>query len=148
MNRYGTNASGTHFDRTGTRGGARALLTLTLVPLLALWVAGLASPAAAAPSRGELTGVVNINTASAAELQLLPGVGKSRAGAIVKLRQERGGFKRVEDLTLVGGIGDAMLDSMRPHVTLVGKTTARRAASGKSDAASSGSAKKASGGTR
>jgi competence ComEA-like helix-hairpin-helix protein len=116
--------------RTSPRTSARGLLGLVLAPLLGILVESVALPASAATSRPELTGVVNINTASADELQLLPGVGKSRAGAIVKLRQERGGFKRADDLTQVGGIGEAMLESMRPHVTLIGKTTARRGSSG------------------
>ena len=51
-----------------------------------------------------LSGVVNLNTASAEQLELLPGVGASRARAIVELRQQRGGFKRIEDLLDVKGI--------------------------------------------
>jgi competence protein ComEA len=74
-------------------------------------------------------GVVNINTASAAELELLPGVGAQRAAAIIARRQARGGFKRAEDLTDVEGIGAVMLERMRPHVALEGATSARRVAS-------------------
>jgi competence protein ComEA len=81
--------------------------------------------AAKQPDRSGMSGVVNVNTASAEELQLLPGVGKVRAQAIVDTRRERGGFKKVDDLTEVKGIGDSMLERMRPHVTLTGRTTAR-----------------------
>jgi competence protein ComEA len=69
------------------------------------------------------SGVVNVNTASAEELSLLPGVGPARARAIVELRQQRGGFKRVEDLLDVKGIGDASLAKLRPFIALEGKTT-------------------------
>lgn len=81
--------------------------------------------AAAAAAKSSAAGVVNVNTASVEELQLLPGVGAARAEAIVAVRQARGGFKAVEELTDVKGIGPAMLEKMRPHVTLSGRTTAR-----------------------
>jgi len=82
--------------------------------------------ALAFPGWTSTVGVVNINTASTAELQLLPGVGAQRAAAIVAMRQERGGFARPEDLVEVEGIGPVMLERMRPHVATQGDTTARR----------------------
>ena len=126
-----------------TRAGARAFFVILLGACVSSGASlvSLAPVAMAAPARPALTGVVNINTASADELQLLPGVGKSRAAAIVKLRKDRGGFKHVDDLTLVGGIGDTMLDAMRPHVTLMGKTTARRGTGGSQEKASAGKPK-------
>jgi len=72
-----------------------------------------------------LTGVVNVNTASVEELQLLPGIGESRAQALIDLRKRRGGFKSLDELKEVKGIGNASLERMRPHVRLDGKTTAR-----------------------
>jgi len=89
--------------------------------LATLVVLALAGPAAAAPP----SGVVNINTATTVELTRLPGVGESRAKAIVALRRTRGGFKRVEELRDVKGIGDAALQKLRPHVALKGATTLR-----------------------
>jgi competence protein ComEA len=97
------------------RTGAAALVS-------ALLLAFVASAADSAP----LTGTVNVNTASVEELQLLPGVGEARASALVALRKSRGGFKTLEELKDVKGIGDAGLDRMRPHVRLDGKTTAKR----------------------
>ena len=103
-------------------GAARALLgTLALAVALSA-----ASAQAAQPSAPPITGVVNLNTASPEELQLLPGVGEVRAVAIVAKRKERGGFKQVDDLLEVKGIGEAMLERMRPYVTLSGETTARK----------------------
>jgi competence protein ComEA len=72
-----------------------------------------------------LTGVVNVNAATAEELSLLPGVGPAKAQAIIRWRTEHGAFKRVEDLNQVKGIGDKQLEKMRPHVALEGKTTAQ-----------------------
>ena len=89
---------------------------------LALALGALAAPAWAA---GTLSGVVNVNTASAEELQLLPGVGESRARAIVSARATRGGFHQVEELVEVKGIGVVLLERLRPFVALDGKTTAR-----------------------
>jgi len=62
-------------------------------------------------------------TASAEELSLLPGVGPARARAIVELRQQRGGFKRVEDLLEVKGIGEAGLAKLKPFLAIEGKST-------------------------
>jgi len=84
-----------------------------------------AGPIRAAGPKPSLTGVVNVNTATSDQLKLLPGVGPSRADAIVAVRKQRGGFKSVDELTQVKGIGSAMLERMRPHLTLTGRTTAR-----------------------
>ena len=93
---------------------------------LALASALLLAIAANAADSAPLTGTVNVNTASVAELQLLPGVGEARANALVELRKSRGGFKSVDELKDVKGIGDAGLERMRPYVRLDGKTTAAR----------------------
>lgn len=81
--------------------------------------------AAQAADAPPLQGVVNVNTASVEELQLLPGIGESRARALVELRKRRGGFKSLAELKEVKGIGDASLERMRPYLRLEGKTTAR-----------------------
>jgi competence protein ComEA len=57
---------------------------------------------------------------------MLPGIGESRAKAVVDARKRSGGFKRVDDLLAVTGIGEASLDKLRPFLTLEGKTTAKR----------------------
>ena len=64
---------------------------------------------------------VNINTASASELAALQGIGPAKAQAIVEHREKNGQFKSVDDLKLVRGIGDKMLEQLRPHVTVDGK---------------------------
>jgi competence protein ComEA len=81
--------------------------------------------AQAADSQPGLTGTVNVNTATAEELQLLPGIGAARAEALIELRKQRGGFKSLEQLKDVKGIGDASLERLRPYVRFQGKTTAR-----------------------
>jgi competence protein ComEA len=82
-----------------------------------------ASPAAATATSPAPEGVVNVNTASAEELERLPGVGPARAEAIVQLRQRVRQFTRAEDLLRVRGIGRVGLRRMRPYVSLSGATT-------------------------
>ncbi len=67
-------------------------------------------PSAAAP--------VNLNTASAAQLDSLPGVGPATAAAIISDRTEHGPFRSVDDLGRVRGIGAAKLDQLRKLVTV------------------------------
>ena len=81
----------------------------------------------AARAGDAIVGVVNVNSATAEELALLPGVGPAKAQAILEYRKEHGAFKRVEDLSEVKGIGDKALERMRPHVALDGKSTAQPA---------------------
>jgi competence protein ComEA len=97
---------------------------VALAGLLAL-VIGVASTATSAEGEAGLNGTVNVNTATLEELTLLPGIGESRAQAVIETRKRRGGFKSVDDLMEVKGIGEASLERLRPHVTTQGKTTAR-----------------------
>jgi comEA protein len=63
---------------------------------------------------------VDINTADEAALTSLKGIGPEKAKAIVQYRQEKGGFKTVDELKNVPGIGDKTLETLRPLIT-VGK---------------------------
>lgn len=93
----------------------------TLVSLALL--AGLALPALADT---EKAGVVNINTATVQELQLLPRVGPSLAQRIVEFRDKNGPFKRVEELMQVKGIGEKTFALLQPHITTSGPTTLKQ----------------------
>lgn len=70
---------------------------------------------APAPAAG-LT--VDPNTATAAQLELLPGIGPSRAAAIIESRNTMGPFRTVEDLARVHGIGPATVEGVRPYVRI------------------------------
>lgn len=61
---------------------------------------------------------VNINTASPAELEALPGIGPAKAKSIVEYRQKNGAFKSVEELKNVKGIGDAVLNKLKAEATV------------------------------
>ena len=56
---------------------------------------------------------LNINTASAKELEALPGIGPALSAAIVAHREESGAFTKAEDLLAVPGIGEKKLDAIR-----------------------------------
>lgn len=71
---------------------------------------------------------LNLNSASASELAGLQGIGPAKAQAIVEHRESNGQFKSVDDLKLVRGIGDKMLEQLRPQVTVDGKAAAAPAA--------------------
>lgn len=60
---------------------------------------------------------ININTADAAQLEALPGIGPALAQRIIEYRQEHGPFATVEDLIQVPGIGPAKLEQLRPWIT-------------------------------
>lgn len=69
--------------------------------------------AAAASGTGASSGLVNINTASAAELQTLSGIGPSMAQSIIDERTQNGAFASVDDLMRVSGIGEKKLAKIK-----------------------------------
>ena len=77
-------------------------------------------PSSAAVDVGPVTtdGRVRLNTASAAELEQVPGVGPVLAGRIIEARDAVGGFSTVEDLLDVAGIGEAKLAAIRDFVVV------------------------------
>ena len=62
---------------------------------------------------------LNLNTATAAQLQALPGVGAATAKLIVEHRQKNGAFKKVEELMNIKGIGEKSFLKLKPLVTVV-----------------------------
>ncbi|MDG4510559.1 helix-hairpin-helix domain-containing protein [Streptococcus suis] len=61
---------------------------------------------------------VSLNTATEADLQTISGIGAKRAADIIAYREANGGFKSVDDLNNVSGIGDKTMESIRPYVTV------------------------------
>ena len=84
-----------------------------LVTLLVLW----ATQGFCAKKKPPLH-PVNLNTASSAELQQVPGIGPSTAGKILQVRKSYGSFKSVDDLQAIKGIGPKKLDKMRKYLTV------------------------------
>ncbi len=68
-------------------------------------------------------GRININTASAKELEALPSIGGARARALVSYRQQRGTFTRLEEVRQVPDIGDQTFQAIKPYLSLSGTST-------------------------
>ena len=100
---------------------ARRLRDEEVVVVLALPEAG-ASPEVATFDGAEGAGAggipvrININTATTAELEQLPGVGEVLAERIVRFREENGPFRSVDDLIHVQGLSDGAIDRFRDQV--------------------------------
>jgi len=71
---------------------------------------------------------VNLNTATPAQLETLPGIGPAMAQRIVEYRQETGGFKKVEELMNVRGIGEASFLRLKALITITPPSSERAAA--------------------
>ncbi len=63
-------------------------------------------------------GLVNINTADAATLMTLPGIGQSKADAIISYRQEKGPFKKTSDIKKIPGIKDGLFSKISDKITV------------------------------
>jgi competence protein ComEA len=107
----------------------RALLMILAV--FALAAAGTAAeqksaaPAAkASAANATATSPVNLNTATQAQLETLPGVGAKAAQRILEYRQKNGNFKKIEDLMNVKGIGEKAFLKLKPLLTVAQKADA------------------------
>ena len=94
------------------RNGATAIL------LLACLMA-----ASGAAADGEGRAVVNINTATADQLQLLPRVGPALAARIIDYRESNGPFQSVDEIVAVKGIGEVAFQRLEPYLVTSGATT-------------------------
>jgi competence protein ComEA len=61
---------------------------------------------------------VNLNSATASELETLPGIGPSKSAAIIEYRVSTGAFKAIEDLKLISGIGDKTFEKLKEFITV------------------------------
>jgi len=76
------------------------------------------APKAAATVTATATAPVNLNTATVEQLATIPGVGPKMAERIIDYRQKNGGFKKVEDLMNVSGVGEKSFLKMKPLITV------------------------------
>lgn len=88
---------------------------LKIILLAGLLCLGLAARPATA-----LEGQLNINTASAGQLQKLPFIGKNRAAAIIRYRRVHGPFKSLKELRRTKAIGASTFEAVRPYITISG----------------------------
>lgn len=90
----------------------KRIVAAALAVAFAVLVGGAAEAAKPAP-----TGKVNINTASAEQLTVLPGVGEKLAARIVDYRQKNGGFKTPRELMNVQGVGEKNFAKIQQYLT-------------------------------
>ena len=77
-----------------------------------------ARPAKASTASASAGAPVNLNTATVAQLEAVPGIGKSTAERILEYRQKNGSFKKIEDLMNVRGIGEKSFLKMKGLITV------------------------------
>jgi competence protein ComEA len=90
----------------------------TVAPTAEASAAPAASPTASRARASQTVGVIDINTATAADLQRLPGIGPALAQRVVEYRESMGPFAAPEHITRVSGIGPRTLERLRPHITV------------------------------
>jgi competence protein ComEA len=91
--------------------------------LLVILVALAVTVVAGTADSSQPSGVVNINTASSEELQLLPRVGPALAGRIIEFREANGPFQTVDEILAVKGIGESSFKKLEPFIVTNGATT-------------------------
>lgn len=100
-----------------SRLNALALSLIVCLTLIATVAAQASAPRGQAPKAGTAAAsAVNINTATPAELQKLPGIGAATATRIVEYRQKNGPFKKAEELMNIRGIGEKSFLKLKPLV--------------------------------
>jgi competence protein ComEA len=96
---------------------------MSLVRLLTIALLCLTGSLALAetPAPRHYSGSLNINTASAADLARLPGVGEVTAYRIVKVREARGNYRNTKELLSVKGVSKSLYAGLASHVTVTGE---------------------------
>jgi competence protein ComEA len=96
-----------------------------IVPVVALVLMSFTSAAAQEGGRkttpaptASASAPLNLNTATVTQLETLPGIGKATAERILEYRQKMGGFKKVEDLMNVRGVGEKSFLRLKPLITV------------------------------
>jgi competence protein ComEA len=102
-------------------------LGITLLALALLVPAAAAQDPDRSSTKASASAPVNLNTATAAQLEALPGVGARTAALIVEYRQKNGGFKKIEDLMNVRGVGEKSFLKLKPLITVTPPKTERAA---------------------
>ena len=96
----------------------RVLFASLVICVLLAASTGIAAQGKTSPPAKEAPAVVNLNTATSSQIEALPGIGASTAKRIIEYRDKNGGFKKVEELMNVKGIGEKSFLRLKPLVTV------------------------------
>jgi competence protein ComEA len=102
-----------------------ALLVVLMVTIGAAAVAAQDKPAPPSKSAAPAA-VVNLNTATAAQIATLPGIGEKAAQRIIEYREKNGGFKKPEELMNVKGIGEKSFLKLKALITVTDPKAAKQ----------------------
>jgi competence protein ComEA len=94
---------------------------VALVACLSIQASAQGAPSKSESHQARPTALVNLNSATASQLQELPGIGAKTAERIIEYRQKKGPFKKIEELMNVKGIGEKSFLKLRPQITVTGK---------------------------
>ena len=107
---------------------------MAVVAVMTLGLAGGSAEAGPRKPGKQVSGVINLNQATAQQLDLLPGVGAKAAARITEFRKKTP-FTRPEEIVQVKGFGKKKFDKLKPHLAVAGPTTLRQLVSAASSSA-------------
>ncbi len=96
----------------------KKLVSLLLMAICLVFTAPVMAPAAAKPAQATVVAALNVNVATAKELQSLPGIGEVTAARIIDYRKTNGKFVSLEDMMKVKGIGTKTLEKIRKRIVI------------------------------
>ena len=96
----------------------RRMFMSALMPLVLCSAAPLLAQRATKPAPPASTEVINLNTATAAQIATLPGIGPKTADLIVQYRQKNGAFKKIEEVMNVRGVGEKSFLKLKSRLTV------------------------------
>jgi competence protein ComEA len=104
------------FSEKPSKGASKSESKPTAAPKASKSTSPSISPSSIPKTAAKTTDKIDLNSATLEQLDALPGIGESKAKAILAYRQEKGSFTKIEQLLEVKGIGEKMLAALKPMI--------------------------------